>query len=174
MHTNFINYELACRNCRTIRIPTMAYFETEEKLEYMSREELIDKMNNFEHIQCKHCGKYGNWILLKIYLNNNDDVLEQFTINIFKENGKITGNVESGNYSDDQIDMAFMNIKNNIEKLKGYCYPTSINAGGLIIVDFLKNAPYSRVSVFEIEGFSINEISGFIDFLIKFDFRQYW
>lgn len=166
MYFKPIIYDLACRNCKSLRPTGISILQSDEDIEYLSREELIEEMDNFQNIQCANCGEYGNWLVLKIQLNDNDEVRDQFKINIFKENNKIYGKPENGYYSPAQIDIAFMIIRDKIEELEGHYYPSQPNGKAFIMVDFLKDEPFSRVSIFDIDGFSLEEVSGFIDALI--------
>lgn len=165
MYFNQIKYDLACRNCKSMRPTGMTMLQSDEDIEHMTREELIAEMDNFQQIQCENCGEYGNWLVFKIQLNDNDEVRDQFKINIFKENNKIYGKPEDGYYSPAQIDIAFMKIRDKIEELEGHSYPSRPNGTAFIMVDFLNDEPYSRVSIFDLDGFSIEEVSGFVDAL---------
>jgi len=165
MHFNQIKYELACRNCKTMRMPGMTMLQSDEEIESMSRDELIAEMDNFEQIQCENCGDSGNWLVFKIQLNDNDEVRDQFKINIFKQNGQMSGKPENGYYSPAQIDIAFMKIRDKIETIKGNYFPSKPDGTAFIMVDFLNDEPYNRVSIFDIDGFSLEEISSFIDAL---------
>jgi len=165
MYYNQIKYELACRYCKTMRPTGITMLKSDEYIEHLTREELIEEMDNFQQIQCENCGKYGYWLVLRIYLNENDEVQNQFKINIFKKDGQISGNYEDGYYSPIEIEIAFMKIRDKIEKLEGYYFPSKPKGKAFIMVDFLKNKPFSRISIFEVDGFSIEELSGFIDAL---------
>jgi len=163
MYFNHIKYDLACKNCRNIRMPEMTMLQSDEDIDHMSREELIAEMDNFEHIQCDNCGEYGNWLVFKIQLNDNDEVRDQFKINLIKEDERIYGKPEDGYYSPAQIEIAFSRIRNKIEEMKGQNFSSRPDGSAFIMVDFIKNEPYSRVSIFNIDGFSIKEISEIID-----------
>lgn len=165
MYFNQIKYDLACRKCKSLRPTEITMFQSDEVMDYMSTEELISKMDNFHQIHCENCGDNGNWLVFKIQLNDIDQIRDQFKVNIYKENGQISGNSEEGNYSPAQIEIAFMRIRDKIEEFEDNIFPIKPNGTAFIIVDFLKHEPYSRISIFDIEGFSLEEISGFIDAL---------
>ena len=131
----------------------------------MSREALIAEMDNFSQVQCDNCGAIGDWLVFKIRLNDNDEVRDQFKINMFKEKGRISGKPEDGFFSPAQIEIAFQRIKEEIELLKGHEYAEMPDGTAFIMVDFIKDEPYSRVSIFELDGFSIGEVEQFINAL---------
>ena len=138
--------------------------QSEELIERMSREALITEMDHFSATVCENCGQVGNWLVFKIHLNEDDEVSDQFKVNIFKENGQIYGKPEDGYYSPAQIDIAFKRIRDEIENLQPEEYTSStVHGTAFIMVDFIKGEPYSRVSIFELDGFSLAEVSGFID-----------
>lgn len=165
MQINQIEYDLACRNCKSLRQNGLAMLETEEDIHHMSREELIMEMGNFEHLRCGNCNKKGNWLVFKIKLNGNDDIINQFKVNIFKKDGLVSGGVENGYFSPIEIELAFMKIRDKIEELDGSFFPIKDNGTAFILIDFLNDEPYNRISIFDIDGISINEIERLIEHL---------
>ena len=163
MHINQIEYDLACRSCKSLRQNGLAMLETEEDIHHMSREELIVEMNNFGHLRCENCNTKGNWLVFKIKLNGNDDIINQFKVNIFKKNGIISGGVENGYFSPIEIELAFMKIRDEIEELEKVFFPIKENGTAFILIDFLNVEPYNRISIFDIDGISINEIERLIE-----------
>jgi hypothetical protein len=144
----------------------MTMLQSEDVVEQMSREALIAEMDNFSGIPCENCGDTGNWLVFKIFLNENDEVRDQFKINIFKENGQIYGKPEDGYYSPAEIDIAFTRIREAIDSVKGQEYLSSTDGTAFIMVDFIKEEPYSRVSIFDLDGLSLEEVSGFMDAIV--------
>ncbi len=165
MYFNHIHYDLGCRKCKNIRPNGMTMLQSEEEIEHMSREALIAEMDNFHGIQCESCGAKGDWLVFKIRLNDNDEVRDQFKINMFKEKGRISGKPEDGFFSPAQIEIAFQRIKEEIEILKGQEYAEMPDGTAFIMVDFIKDEPYSRVSIFDLDGFSLREVEQFINAL---------
>ncbi|WP_139135345.1 hypothetical protein [Roseivirga sp. 4D4] len=165
MHFNHIHYDLGCRNCKNIRPNGMTMLQSEEVIEHMSREALIAEMDNFHGIQCERCGAEGDWLVFRISLNEDDEVRDQFKINIFKENGRISGKPEDGFFSPAQIEIAFQIIKDEIKALKGQEYVERQDGTAFIMVDFIKEEPYSRVSIFDLDGFTLREVEQFINVL---------
>lgn len=164
MYFNQIHYDLACRGCKNIRPNGMTMLQSEEPIERMSREAMITEMDHFSATVCENCGQVGNWLVFKIHLNEDDEVSDQFKINIFKEKGRISGKPEDGFFSPAQIDIAFNRIRDKIKDLDIEEYTSTTKDGtAFIMVDFIKGEPYSRVSIFELDGFSLAEVSGFID-----------
>ncbi len=163
MYYHRIVYQVACRNCRSIRLPESTNFWSDVEIQHMTRDELISKMNNFKNLQCEECGNFGKWLVFKIQLDDNDEVTDQYKINIFKENGKIYGKPEDGYYSPAEIEVAFMDIREKITEVQSQNFPSRPNGSAFIMVDFLNKEPYSRVSIFDIDGLSIREVSMFID-----------
>lgn len=163
MHYHFIHYDIGCRNCKNLRPNGMTMLHSEEVIEHMSREELIAEMNNFQEIQCERCGAEGDWLVFKIRLNDDDEVRDQFKVNIFKERGRISGKPEDGYFSPAQIQIAFQKIKEEIEVLRGQEYAERPDGTAFIMVDFIKDDPYSRVSIFDIDGLTLKEVEQFIN-----------
>lgn len=139
-------------------------YRTDKEENEFSRDDLIEIMDNFTAISCDNCGDSDNWTCLKIYLNDKDDVYDQFKINIFKEDGKIWGKPEDGEYSPAQIDMAISLIREKIEQEKDRYHPAKSKGSVFIMVDFIGGKrPDSKVSVFDVDGVSIEMVSKFID-----------
>ncbi|RAU81353.1 hypothetical protein [Pontibacter arcticus] len=167
MYYHNIIYQIACRRCKSLRLPETTNFWSAIKIDEMTRDELISKMNNFKNHQCEECGETGNWSVFKIQLDDNDEVTDQYKINIFKENGKIYGQPESGYYSRAQIGSAIMEIRDKIAELQNHNFPSNSTGSAFIMVDFLNRKPYVRVSVFDIDGLSMKEVSMFINAMVS-------
>jgi hypothetical protein len=165
MYFHKIHYQLGCRECKSLRTPGITMFKSEKEDTEFSKEHLKDIMDNFSEIDCDNCGTGGYWTCLKIYINDKDNVYSQVRYNIFKENGRIKGNREGGVYSQAQLTVSIMAIREKIEDEKYNFYPPSSNGQAFILVDFSKDEPYVSVSVFELEGITIEELTLFLDTL---------
>ena len=165
MYYNHIHYDLGCRSCKNIRPNGMTMLQSKEPIERLTREELIGEMDNFKEIQCEGCGTVGNWLVFRIRLNEDDEVRDQFKVNIFKEDGRIFGKPEDGFFSPAQIQIAFQKIREEIRALEGQEYVDRPNGTAFIMVDFIKDEPYSRVSIFDLDGISLHEVEQFINAL---------
>jgi hypothetical protein len=132
-----------------------------------SRDELLETMRNFSTLSCETCGTKGNWTCFKIYINNLDNVREQFKINIFKENGEIWGGAEEGMFSLAEIEMSIMLVQDRIKEESFSSYPSKLKGSAFIMVDFLIEEPYNRVSVFDLDGITVDEVSRFIDAIVE-------
>jgi len=137
--------------------------KSEKEDNEFTREELLEIMDNFSEISCENCGTSGNWTCFKIYINDKDDVRDQFKINIFKENGKIWGKPDDGEYSPAQVEISIMLIRDKIEMELSNYHPSKPKGSAFIMVDFINDEPYSRISAFDLDGFTVEEVSKFID-----------
>ncbi len=120
-------------------------------------------MDNFSEISCDNCGSTGNWTCFKIYINDNDDVREQLKINIFKEGGKIWGKFEDGMFTPVHIEISILLIRAKIDEEQSNNYPSKSKGTAFIMVDFLNDEPYNRISAFDLDGITIDEVHMFID-----------
>lgn len=121
-------------------------------------------MDNFSKIVCDNCGMRGNWLVFKITLNNNEEVIDQLKINIFKRNNEISGHVEDGNFSFIEIDLGLNEILYELERMTDNMpyIQTQLNGEAFIMADYLNKDPYCRVPIIDINGISIVEISNFV------------
>lgn len=163
MYVHYIHYEIGCRECKTLRRPRATMITSEKQDTAFSRDDLLETMHNFSRLSCETCGKKGNWTCFKLYINDLDIVREQFKINIFKENGEIRGGSEEGMFSIAEIDMSIMHVRERIEEERFRSHPSKSNGSAFIMVDFLNEEPYIRVSVFDLDGITVDEVSRFID-----------
>lgn len=168
MFANIIKYGLACKSCKNIRPNGLAVVESEYDFGKFSREELINEMNSFKHISCENCKTVGFWLVFKIYAGE-DDVFKQLKLHIFKNNGKITGGILQDDFSPSQISVAFKNIRDKIEENFSSFFPSySVNGEGFILIDFLENEPYSRISIFDMQNITISELIVLMDYLQEY------
>jgi len=168
MYIHRINYQLGCRKCKTIGVPEIVMIKSEKDETEFSRNKSRDKLlelmkDSFSKIPCNYCGATGNWNCFKIYINDNDNVNDQFMINIFKENGKIWGKPQDGMFSPAQLEISFMRIDEKIEEEQFNYYPSKPKGSAFIMVDFMNDEPYSRISVFDLDGITVEEVRQFID-----------
>lgn len=168
MNYHIITYELACKKCKKYSLPRTTILKTKEEDTEFSREKLLEVMDYFSKSMCHNCDAVGNWICLKVYINDRDDIRTQLEVNIFKENTKLWGKPE-GVLNLLDISFGIDIILDNIRMMKPEPYPSKPKGTAFIILDFLKVEPYSRISVFELDGITLKEVS---DFLIAS--RKYW
>lgn len=160
---NQIKYDLACKNCKSIRLNGLTVLHSEDDIENMTRDELVMEMDNFVNIECENCRKKGDWLVLKIQINQKNEVSNQIKINIIKSNGNIRGGIESGFYSPIELELAFLKIREKIEEQRFRYFPIKENGTAFILFDLLTIEPNGRVSIFDVEGITLEEISKFID-----------
>ncbi|HLL94728.1 MAG TPA: hypothetical protein VK404_07115 [Spirosoma sp.] len=129
----------------------------------LSREEILKKVNDFSNVTCENCGTKGNWLVFKVQLNDYDEVSSSFLINIIKEDGEISGGPESGRFSPAQIDIAFTRIRQKLDELKAQKYLSKDCGTAFILVDFLKDKPYSRCTILDIDGLLWKEVKEFVE-----------
>mgnify|MGYP006907050368 CR=1 FL=1 len=133
----------------------------DENQQFHSREELLQAMNHFKEKQCPNCGREGNFVVLKIWSDDFDDVRKQFLVFIHKDNGEMTGGPQNGKFTGMEIDLAWGVIWDRIfdENLSGRLPSSNYEFGEvLIVVDFLKQEPWTRVPVFEVDGFDFEDL----------------
>lgn len=160
-----IKYDLGCKTCKTRRETAVTMLQAEKRIEQMSRAELIDEMANFENVQCKNCGTTGNWLVFKIQLDDKDDIVSQFKLNLIKQNGQIKLVREKGHFSVLDIDFAIMKIKEYLLRLPKSDFPSYDNGTAFIMVDFLNVAPRTRVTIVEIDGIALDDVIGCLNAL---------
>ena len=171
MTFNQIKYDLGCRTCKSRR-PGISMIHSDSQIDYMSRDQLIAEMNDFRDIECENCGNSGNWLVFKIQLNDNDEVKNQFKLNIIKKNGEASITPEAGYFSPLDIDFVLMKILQKLNNLNELNYSSKANGSAFLMVDFLNRAPLTRVTIIDIEGISIKDIKQYIEILRDQDLNE--
>ncbi len=171
MTLNQIKYDLGCRTCKSRR-SGISMLRSDNSIDYMSRDQLIKEMNNFNGIQCEKCGTSGNWLVFKIQLNDNDEVKNQFKLNILKINGEVSITPEAGYFSLLDIDFALMKILEELDDINELNYKSRANGSAFLMVDFLNKDPLTRVTIIDIDGISIKDVKEYIEILRNQDLNN--
>ncbi len=154
-----IYYTIACKSCR--QISELSTFIIDDNQQFHSREELLRAMNHFEETQCPNCGRQGDFVVLKIWSDDFDDVRNQFLVFLHKDNGEMTGGPQNGEFTGWDLDSAWGAIWERMcDELKAKRLPASNYEFGevLIVVDLLNREPWTRVPVFEVHGFDFEDL----------------
>ena len=98
-------------------------------------------------------------------MEHSQEVYKRFIINFYKENDVLSITTEKGSFSRAELYLAFNKIKEKFLEIKSSGNSTSLNnAKGNIMVDFTRSEnEWLKVSTFDIDGFSFDEIELCLD-----------
>jgi len=131
--------------------------QSEEPFENMSKIDMLSELDHFQSLKCEKCGANGNWTVLNIFLEGNNDFRDRIFFRIRKENGEVLLNQNIGDFSSDLVYYSAGVAKQSIIKLKGN-FTSKQNGYANLTVDFLKSFPYIKTSIIDFDGFSKREL----------------
>lgn len=168
MFYNHVHYELCCNNCKFIKPPNMVVIRSDNRLDhYLKGEDLHDLfLYETDDELCPNCLQHVNWTALSAYVSEIQKPQKRVKIEIRKENGQIYWNIENDTLPSTLIKDILILIKNKAEGLEDN-YKSQPNGFVYIFIDLIERKPYARVSMLDIDGFSINEMNEAVDKTFK-------
>ncbi len=65
---NKILHDLVCQNCNNLQLNGISSINTNQSIEILSHQKLVEILNNFEQKKCTNCNTKGKWIVSKIFI----------------------------------------------------------------------------------------------------------
>ncbi|MAO64109.1 MAG: hypothetical protein CL666_03845 [Balneola sp.] len=155
---HIVEFEVYCKSCGMLIPNQMTSFSSER--EYYSRGELKKFLEQGGQFQCPNCGAIGNVIFTKAVIEKSNDLKFQFILSLRKENSQITWMPIEG-LTETQIAKAIDEIKKYLKNNNLNLHRSSFGKG-IIIVDFLKSAPYIELTTFDLDGFDRTDLQKII------------
>ncbi len=165
MYFNQIYYNLTCQKCGANRDNGNTTILTKKETTKLLKEDLILEMKSFSEINCDSCDSLGDWTLVSIDLKRKNKALKKFELELTKTDNKVEGEPKTNDFSEEQLNEIYINIRGRVEELKGQYLPSDSNGTASFLVETFDEKPYLVVSNYHVDGISIEEIITQLDVL---------
>ncbi len=157
MHFNHLSYSLICNSCNTKTKGETTIFTEDSPKKYIP-EKLGKEIGGFSNLICESCKAIGEFRIHSTSLNGSGKILKKFELTVHKNEGKLKSSTKFSDFSDQQLDEIYIKLRARIEELKGQYIPIKNNGYAHFLVEIIDLKPYIRVTNYETEGISTEEL----------------